>query len=403
MAFKLLGQIRQFSGKHVPFSASSPKIESVSWMDNDVLVTSRLLTSGNSPVKSVKVVKDSIKAPSAVSMARKGIGIVWQGDYHKSKELYSAMKRRVESSFRGLTTTSPIDIFRKKRQMEKELSAVLNMLLIPFEAGHKLSLRRAPDLSGIMRHRFGPATEGYVVSLRQVLGLIGAQQWRTNGLYVIQLHDTIFPFYSVFAPIRNEYLDLVLQAMDSSHSSKFQTLLEVGTGTGVLSAMLLKRQFVNQAICTDINPVAVECAQYNLDLLGFTGKFEVINHDLFPLDPIPVDLIICNPPWIPEPPQSMMDAAVFDNDSDMLRRFLLTAPKYLSLSTHAEIWLIMSNFAELLNIRDTEFIVHLLAISGLEIVEEISCLSNHPKTKQTDALGRIRSQETTTLYRIKRK
>ena len=63
----------------------------------------------------------------------------------------------------------------------------------------------APGLRGCLRSAQGPS----VVSLRTLLGLIGAHEWRTKGIEIAALDGRIHPHYGVFAPIRSEYVDLV--------------------------------------------------------------------------------------------------------------------------------------------------------------------------------------------------
>jgi hypothetical protein len=52
-----------------------------------------------------------------------------------------------------------------------------------------------------------------VVSLRELLGMVGAHEWRKKGVEIAALgaapHNRIHPHYGVFSPVRGEYLDLV--------------------------------------------------------------------------------------------------------------------------------------------------------------------------------------------------
>jgi hypothetical protein len=76
-------------------------------------------------------------------------------------------------------------------------------------------------------------TEGFVASLRELLGLIGAHEWRKKGVPVPALEARIHPHYGVFAPVRGEYVDLVAKApLPTSCRMAF----DIGTGTGVLAA-----------------------------------------------------------------------------------------------------------------------------------------------------------------------
>jgi hypothetical protein len=79
--------------------------------------------------------------------------------------------------------------------------------------------RRAADrTAGRLRHRAAPrarlaAAGSWVLSLRELLGLVSAHEWRKNGVPVAALgappHNRIHPHYGVFSPVRGEYLQLV--------------------------------------------------------------------------------------------------------------------------------------------------------------------------------------------------
>ena len=50
------------------------------------------------------------------------------------------------------------------------------------------------------------------MSLRELLGLVGAHEWRVKGIAVPAAGGRIHPHYGVFAPVRREYVDLVAEA-----------------------------------------------------------------------------------------------------------------------------------------------------------------------------------------------
>lgn len=65
------------------------------------------------------------------------------------------------------------------------------MLLIPLDADYTIPLRRAPDVHEACTEAYGAGEEPSVVSLRELLGLIGAHEWRKKG--------SIFPRWAVRA------------------------------------------------------------------------------------------------------------------------------------------------------------------------------------------------------------
>ena len=158
------------------------------------------------------------------------------------------------------------------------------------------------------------------MSLRALLGVIGAHQWRVKGIEVPAAGGRIHPHYGVFAPIRAEYVELVAaEPLPAALAAAGGTAFDIGTGTGVLAAVLARRG-LRHVVATDLDPRALACARENLERLGVAGQVELREADLFP--PGRAELIVCNPPWLPARPSSPIERGIYDPDSQMLRGFL---------------------------------------------------------------------------------
>lgn len=266
------------------------------------------------------------------------------------------------------------------------------MLLIPVDPGHVIPLRRAPSVQDACTEVYGPDDQPYVTSLRELLGLIGAHEWRVKGVPIPALGgDRIHPHYGVFSPIRGEYVDLVAEAPLPPVTTAF----DIGTGTGVLAAVLARRG-VPHVVATDLDPRALACAQENLDRLKV--DVEVVQADLFPKGR--AGLIVCNPPWVPAKPTSPLDRAVYDPGGRMLRGFLTGLPG--RLEPDGEGWLIMSDLAEHLGLRTRDELRGLFASSGLEVAGRLDARPVHPRaTDPDDPLHAARAAETTSLWRLR--
>ena len=107
------------------------------------------------------------------------------------------------------------------------------------------------------------------MSLREVLGLIGAHEWRQQGVEVAPLGARIHPYYGVFSPVRGEYIQLVADQPLPSKTLAF----DIGTGTGVLAALLAQRG-VARVVATEIDARALACAHENIEQLGLAGQIE---------------------------------------------------------------------------------------------------------------------------------
>ncbi|NED50576.1 methyltransferase, partial [Micromonospora aurantiaca] len=170
-----------------------------------------------------------------------------------ARQLLQAMARRIDRPPRRpkrKPEPSQAQAFHLHRQARAQRARTLGMLLIPFDPGHVIPLRRAPSVQDACTEAYGPDDQPYVVSLRELLGVIGAHEWREKGVPIPALGgDRIHPHYGVFSPIRGEYVDLVGEAPLPSTATAF----DIGTGTGVLAAVLARRG-VERVVATDLDP-----------------------------------------------------------------------------------------------------------------------------------------------------
>jgi methylase of polypeptide subunit release factors len=318
--------------------------------------------------------------------------------------LLQALTRRVErqpgkSRAAGVAKTgirvAPAEAFNQQRQAQARRAKILCMLLLPLAADYSVPLRRAPDLRDACAAAYGPASlseAASVVSLRELLGLIGAYEWRKKGVSVAALDARIHPHYGVFAPIRGEYVDLVAQAPLPDSTLAF----DIGTGTGVLAAVLARRG-VARVLATDQDPRALSCARENIARLGYVGQVEVIEADLFPAGRAP--LVVCNPPWLPAQPSSPIEYAVYDPDSRMLRGFLNGLAAHLT--ANGEGWLVLSDLAEHLGLRSRAELLAAFETAGLSVVGRIDARPHHPRAADpADPLHQARAAEVTSLWRL---
>ena len=347
--------------------------------------------SGAAPPARVIVADDRISADAAYRLACEGTAMLWRGDFQNARQLLNAIARRADRKpFRPGTT--PVETFHRYRQANAQRAHTLGMLLLPFDADHALPLRRAPDVREACTEAWGSTGEPQIASLRELLGIIGAHEWRRNGVVMPALDARIHPHYGVFAPIRGEYVDLVAQAPLPSRSLAF----DIGTGTGVLAAVLARRD-VERVVATDRDPRALACARENLIRLDLAGRVEVIDADLFPEGRAP--LVVCNPPWVPGQPASRMEHSIYDPSSRMLRGFLDGLA--LHLAPGGEGWLVLSDIAEHLGLRSRAELLAAFERAGLTVVGRVDARPHHPRVADTsDPLHAARAAEVTSLWRL---
>ncbi len=350
---------------------------------------------GVAPPKRVVVADDTMNADTAFRLASEGTALLWRGDFQNARQLLQALARRVDRKPRKPAATLR-DAFNQHRLAQSQRARTLGMLLISFEAGHVIPLRRAPDVVEACTQAHGEASSPYVCSLRELLGIISAYEWRRNGVEVPALGARIHPHYGVFSPVRGEYVDLVAKAPLPAALKKASRAFDIGTGTGVLAAVLAKRG-VLRVVATDQDGRALECARDNVARLGLEAQIDVRAADLFPEGRAP--LVVCNPPWLPARPASPLEHAVYDPDSRMLRGFLGGLAEHLGPG--GEGWLILSDFAEHLGLRAPDELGTWIDAAGLKVVGRLDARPRHPKASDaSDPLHAARSAEVTTLWRL---
>lgn len=345
---------------------------------------------------------DSWSADKAYRLACEGTGLLWQGDFHNARQLLQALARRTERKPRKAHKPSspeatPAQRFHLHRQALGQRARVLAMVLVPMNADYTIPLRRAPDVRVACTQAWGePNGQSCVVSLRELLGLIGAHEWRKKGVEIPALgvapRNRIHPHYGVFSPVRGEYVDLVARTPLPSTQLAF----DIGVGTGVLSAVLARRG-VQHLVATDQDPRALACAQENLKQLGVLPHVTLQQADLFPEGQAP--LVVCNPPWVPARPSSPIEHAVYDEGSRMLRGFLTGLRAHLSPG--GEGWLILSDLAEHLGLRTRDELLSWVAEAGLVVLGRHDTRPHHGKASDSsDPLHAARAREITSLWRL---
>ncbi|WP_409266577.1 methyltransferase [Massilia sp. BHUDP2] len=351
--------------------------------------------------KKVVVADDTMNADTAYRLALEGTALLWRGDFQNARQLLSALVRRVEHKSdrarrakAGKPPATPSEQFHRHRLQQLQRARTLAMLLIPFEAGHVIPLRRAPDVREACLEAYGPAESPYVASLRELLGVIGAHEWRRKGVRIAALDANIHPWYGVFSPVRGEYVELVAQAPLPKAA---KLAFDIGAGTGVLSAVLARRG-IERVLATDMDARALGCARENIARLGLAAQVEVIQADLFPEGRAP--LVVCNPPWLPGKPSSAIEYAIYDPDSRMLKGFLGGLAQHLEPG--GEGWLILSDLAEHLALRTREQLLGWIRDAGLDVVARHDVRPTHGKaTDPDDPLHAARSREVTSLWRLR--
>lgn len=351
------------------------------------------------PPKNIMVADDTMKADEAYKLACEGTGFLYKGDFQNAKQLLQAVTKRLDRKPIKPAATM-LEAFHQHRARQIQRANITNKILIELNHG-SCDLKRAPNVKEavaaalIVNAKLDKVPMKMVLSLRELLGMNGAQEWRKKGVYIDALDANIHAHYGVYSPIRGEYLDLI----NSTSFGNAKTAFDIGTGTGVIAAILVTRG-IKAVIATDNSVRALNCAAENIEKLNLKQYITLEKADLFPSGHKKADLIVCNPPWLPAKANAPIEYAIYDPNSQMLKAFLKGVTAHLN--EDGEAWLILSDLAEHLGLRTNEELQKWIADAGLTIVEKLDITPKHAKSSdQSDPLYAARAKEITSLYRLK--
>ena len=379
---------------------TATKFPVIAWLEGGETRSARWRSeAGLPPHGKIMVVDDRLSVDAAWKLACEGTAMLWRGDWQNARHLLQGLIRRAERQPRSGSQkkpATPAEAFEQHRRNQGRRAQALGLLLVPLGADYCIPLRRAQDVRQACIEACGPPTgEDSLVSLRELLAVVSAHEWRKRGVPVPAVEGRIYPHYGVFSPVRGEYVDLVAKAPLPANCD---LAFDIGTGSGIVAAILARRG-VKQIVATDMDERALACAAENIEKLGLTAVIRLVKTDLFPEGR--ARLVVCNPPWLPAQPTSPVERAVYDPDSRMLRGFLGRLASHLEVD--GEGWLIISDIAEHLGLRSRQKLLGWIGMAGLKVIERLDTRPKHPKAQDaSDPLHAARAAEVTSLWRLAR-
>jgi methylase of polypeptide subunit release factors len=375
----------------------------LTWSEKDT-PRSALWRSDQVLPKTVVLADDTMTADTAYRLACAGTGLLWRSDFQNARQMLQALTRRIDKPKKVRAKKQDPDApviagaaFHTHRQAQAQRTRILSQVLIELNGDYGIDLRRAPDAKAACMQAFGPADgQPSVISLRSLQGVIGSFEWRKNGVEVPAMGEAlrVYPHYGVFSPVRGEYVELVANAPEAFRANP--VAFDIGVGTGVLTAVMARRG-ATHVVGTDMSERALACALDNLQRLGLQNQVTLQHTHLFPEGQAAV--VVCNPPWLPARPTTLLEQAVYDEGSQMLKGFLTGLPAHLCAG--GEGWLILSDLAEHLGLRTREALLGWIADAGLEVAGRMDVKPVHAKAQDaTDPLHAARSAEVTSLWRL---
>lgn len=359
------------------------------WQENQQTHTAQWLNDQRNPAPKQLLATDHLNARDALRLMHQHTGIIWRGDYHQGKQLLAAIKKQVRAQAKSAPD------FHRYRLQQIQHSRLFQLLLMEIQPQFRLDNPRAPDITAVLADVYDqPNSQPWLMPLHLLLGYIGAHEWHKTGVVIEALEQQrIHVPFGVFSPVRGEYLSLLAH---SPLPVDVKTAWDIGTGSGVLAAILAKRG-IPHIIATDTNERAIRCAQANLHSLGYDQQVTISHTDLFPVGQ--ADLIVCNPPWLPAKATNDIEVALYDPQHAMLKAFLQQAKAHLQ--PNGQIWLIMSDLAEHLGLRTSEALPQWIEAAGLQVLNKTDTRPQHRKAQDmNNALFNARQQEITSLWQL---
>ena len=185
-----------------------------------------------------------------------------------------------------------------------------------------------------------PLTESERAPLRDLVKRRGAREPLQHVLGTAEFHGRTFACDKRALVPRSETEQLVELALEMAKDKPAATILDIGTGSGVIALTIALELPSATLHATDLSPDALALAAENAARHALTDRIVFHQADLLPPDDARFDLIIANLPYIPaeeiaslspevrHDPASALDGGA--DGLDLIRRLIETAPDRLA-------------------------------------------------------------------------
>ncbi len=311
----------------------------------------------------------------------------FEGTYGTAMGFYSWLKNYVSQRY-------PIRDYQSSRQNRNLLNKLSNNLLVHVQNG-QVRLRGAPQLGWFTM--FYPEMNDYFVRFTEYLGLNGAWQWYVKGISYPGLQQMIYPLYGVYFPTRHEHLSLFQKWL--AKQTGFSRAIDIGTGCGVLTFYMLQHGISNIS-ASDINPNSLYSLALNLNVKE-SNQVELLQTSLLEgIETSDVDLIVFNPPWIPEQSANMIDKSVYYNEGFFEAYFNQV---YEKIDANCKLVVLFSTFAQAAGIEGMHPIQSELDKQRFKVLEYYQSSVKQRPSKQKSWLSEIRAKEKSELWVLTKK
>ena len=206
-------------------------------------------------------------------------------------------------------------------ELLKEAEIILRSAGIPEPAREAASLMQfaiARDRTFVIAHPEYPLskreTEVFESAVRRRAArepfqyIVGKQEF--FGLDFIVTPDVLIP-----RPETEILVERAVEILDGRHGGR---ILEIGVGSGCISVAILKNCPKVTAMAVDVSKLAIEVALRNASMHGVDGRLTLVRSDVYSeISPERFDLIVSNPPYVPESEIAGLQPEVRDHEPNL--------------------------------------------------------------------------------------
>jgi len=288
-------------------------------------------------------IDEKLKSFSPETNVELTIKALEQGEFILITEFYSNGLSLLRELHVHLSRKFPNKYFQEQREYRAAYSKLSNLILLEI-VDCKLAVKKSPSIGWL--EKLYPENNHFFLTFPQIQGFNSAWQWYKKGISIPVLRNKLHPYYGTYFPTRFEHLVLFDNWLKRYKGPK-KTAIDVGVGCGVLSFQMIQHRF-QKVYATDINTNAIVGLTEFMGTTKLSRKIELDLGHLFGKWDKPTELIVFNPPWLPETKDLKgIDDAIYYNKT-LFSEFFTEAKK--RLLPEGKLVLIFSNLAQITNV-----------------------------------------------------
>lgn len=319
------------------------------------------------------------------------IGFLEEGKMILIPELYSDGMFLLKALHEYLKKKLPNTTFKEQQAYRAAYFKLSNLVILEIK-DQKISAKKSPSTGWLKI--FYPDNNHFFLTFPQIQGMNSAWQWYTNGVSIPVLRNKVHPYYGTYFPSRYEHLEVFDNWLKRYNGPK-KSAIDVGVGCGVLSLQMIQNGF-QKVFATDINPNAIIGLKEFMGSTKLSRKLELDLGSLFGKWEKPTELIVFNPPWLPQSHAIHgLDEAMYYTET-LFDDFFTEAKK--RLLPEGKLIVIFSNIGKLADLRTIHPIEEELRVGDRFALERCFKKSVRKASTKTMRDQKVRSNEEVELW-----